>query len=344
MLVRDGVRPHRLLVTAYDDGLVKIGSRFVDLDGEPVPLPDWAGRVVVPNTHGETFARLRLGDRSWAAVADGLGSLADDLARSVLWATAMDAVASRALTFETYLTLVERHLLAERHSGLVTAVADVTLGPLLVTRVGGADAAAVHERLAAACRAGLANGGHPVAFTRGLARASRDRDELRRWLAEGRTDHDVTLDPRLRWAAVHRLALLGDLDADGIEAERRRDGTAEGDLGAASALAARPLPEAKEAAWSELVADDVSNRRWSMVSAGLWSAEQAELAAPYFPRYLDAAPRLAERGPAFAQVVGEAAKRLLLDPSQVEQLRDALTGEVPTVLRRCWEDALDDRS
>ena len=344
VLVRDGVRPHRLLVTAYDDALAEVGRRFVDLDAEPVPLSEWAGRVVVPNAHGETFARVLLDERSWRAVADGLGAIEDDLSRSVLWATAMDAVASRALTFETYLALVERHLPAERHSGLVTAVADVTLGLLLATRVVGADAPSVHERLAAACRAGLENGGQPIAFTRGLAQASRDRDELRRWLADDRTDHDVSLDPRLRWTAVHRLALLGDLDADAIEAERRRDGTAEGDLAAASALAARPLPRAKEEAWAQLVADDVSNRRFSAISAGLWSAEQAELAAPYFPRYLDAAPRLAERGPAFAQVVGGACKAFLLDGDQVAQLREALVGEVPTVLRRCWEDALDDRS
>ena len=88
----------------------------------------------------------------------------------------------------------------------------------MATRVPAADAASVHERLASACRAGLEQGGDPVAFTRGLARASRDPDELRSWLAEGRTDHDVSLDPRLRWTVVRRLALLGGLDAEGIEA------------------------------------------------------------------------------------------------------------------------------
>ena len=175
--------------------------------------------------------------------------------------------------------------------------------------------------MASACRAGLAEGGDPVAFTRDLARASRDPDELRRWLAEGRTDHDVALDPRLRWTVVRRLALLGGLDAEGIEAERRRDRTAEGDLGAVSALAARPPAEAKEEAWAGLVADDVSNRRFSAIAAGLFAAESADLAAPYFTRYLEAGPRLAERGSAFAQVVGEECKSFLLDGSQVEQLR-----------------------
>ena len=344
VLVRDGVRPHRFLVTAYDDGLAELDRRVVDLDAEPVRLEDWAGRVVVPNPHGETFARVQLDERSWSAVEDGLGALEDDLARSVLWATAMDAVAGRDLTVERYLTLVDRHLPAERHVSLITAVADATLGAMMSTRVPADDAVAAHERVAAACRAGLGGGGDPVAFTRGLARASRDADELRRWLADDRTDHDVALDPQLRWRVVHRLAGLGGLDARAIEEERRRDGTSNGDLGAATALASRPTAEAKAEAWSALMEDDVSNRRFSAVAAGLWPAEQGELAAPYLPRYLEAGPRWAARGPAFSAVVGDAFPRFHLDESQLGLVREALAGDVPTVLRRAWEDALDDRT
>ncbi|HET6937671.1 MAG TPA: aminopeptidase N, partial [Nocardioides sp.] len=246
VLVRDGCRPHRVLVTAYDDGLAELASRSVDLDDEPVRLEAWAGRVVVPNAHGETFARVVLDERSWAAVEDGLGSLEDDLTRSVLWCTALDAVHARDLQVERYLTLLDRHLPAERHASLVTSLADATLGPVLTTRVPAAAAASVHDRVAAACRAGLDAGADPVAFTRGLALASRDADELGRWLADGRTDHDVALDPHLRWRVVQRLALLGALDAGAIDDERRRDGTADADLGAATALAARPSAEAKE--------------------------------------------------------------------------------------------------
>ena len=344
VLVRDGVRPHRFLVTAYDDGLAELDRRVVDLDAAPVRLDDWAGRVVVPNPHGETFARVQLDGRSWTAVEDGLGALEDDLARSVLWATAIDAVAGRDLAVERYLALIDRHLPAERHVSLITAVADATLGHVLSTRVPAADAAAARERMAAACRAGLDAGGDPVAFTRGLARSSRDADELRRWLADNVTDHDVALDPQLRWRVVHRLAGLGGLDAQAIEEERRRDGTANGDLGAATALASRPTAEAKDEAWDALMEDDVSNRRFDAVAAGLWPAEQAQLGAPYLPRYLEAGPRLAARGPAFSAVVGDAFPRFHLDEAQLETVRQALTGDVPTVLRRAWEDALDDRT
>jgi aminopeptidase N len=344
VLVRDGFRPHRFLVTAYDDGLAELDRRVVDLDAAPVRLEDWAGRVVVPNPHGETFARVQLDERSWSAIEDGLGSLEDDLARSVLWATAMDAVACRDLAAERYLTLVDRHLPAERHVSLITAVADATLGKILSTRVPASDAAAVHERVAAACRAGLDAGGDPVAFTGGLARASRDVDELRRWLADDRTDHDVALDPQLRWRVVHRLAGLGELDAGAIEEERRRDGTSDGDLGAATALAARPTAEAKQESWSALTEVDIPNRRFAAIATGLWSAEQAEPAAPYLARYLEAGPRWAARGPAFSQVVGQCFPAFHLDDAQLDLLRRALSGDVPTVLRRQWEDVLDDRA
>jgi aminopeptidase N len=348
VLVRDGVRPHRLLVTAYDDGLAEVGSRFVDLDADPVALPEWAGRVVVPNAHGETFAQVMLDERSWSAVAEGLGSLEDDLARSVLWATAFDAVATRDLPVDGYLALVERHLPRETHVSLIGAVVDHTLDVVVPTRVPATDAGAVHDVVAAACLAGLV-GRHDeedlVALTRGLAATSRDAGLLGRWLADDRTDRGVELDPTLRWRVVHRLAELGALDGAAIEDERRRDGTADGDLGAATALAARPTAAAKAEAWSALSEDEaISNRLFTAVSAGLWSPEQADLVAPYLPVYLEAAPRLAARGPAFSQVVGRAFPQLHLDEAQLALLREALAGDVPTVLRRHWEDVLDDRS
>jgi aminopeptidase N len=343
VLVREGKRPHRLLVTAYDEGLAECGSRFVDLEAEPVRLDDWAGRVVVPNSHGETFARVVLDERSWAAVEDGLGSLEDDLARSVLWCTALDAVHTRDLPVERFLVLVERHLPAERNSSLVTSIPESTLGAVLSRRVPAAQAASVHERVAAACRAGLDAGGDTEGFTHGLGRASRDVAELGRWLTDGRTDHDVELDPQLRWQVVQRLALLGELDAGAIEDERRRDGTADGDLGAATAMAARPTAWAKEEAWASLVAEGVSNRQFSAVARGLWPAEQAGLAAAYLPRYLEAGPRWAARGPAFSQVVGLGFPAFHLDDAQLDLLREALAGQLPTVLRRFWQDVLDDR-
>ena len=64
VLLREGSRPHRVRVTAYDDALDAVGSELVDVADEPVPLPAFAGRVARADVHGETFARIVLDARA----------------------------------------------------------------------------------------------------------------------------------------------------------------------------------------------------------------------------------------------------------------------------------------
>ena len=136
------------------------------------------------------------------------------------------------------------------------------------------------------------------------------------------------------------------LDAEAIEAERRRDGTVEGDLGAATALAARPTAEAKAEAWAGMTEDpEVSNRRFLALASGLWSPEQAGLVAPYVPalrrgRAAAGAARVGVRG---RGRVGASRRCTSTTPSSTWCVT-ALRGDVPPVLRRAWEDALDDRA
>ena len=72
MLTREGSRPHRLTVSAYDDAMELVGTRDVQLDDEPVRLEEFAGRVVVPNSGDETFAVIRPDEQSWEAITAGL--------------------------------------------------------------------------------------------------------------------------------------------------------------------------------------------------------------------------------------------------------------------------------
>ncbi len=154
----------------------------------------------------------------------------------------------------------------------------------------------------------------------------------------------MPLDPELRWQIVHRLAETGAVDQSFIDAERARDGSAGGELGAATAHAAFPNEATKAEAWQAMMADGtVSNRMFEALAAGLWSPEQAELLRPYVARYFIEAPAVAERrGQAFSQVVGHAFPGLWLAPDQVTLLVEALAGDVPTVLRRVWDDRYDD--
>ncbi len=347
VLVREGSRPHRVRVTAYDDALRQVDTRPVDLAGEPVRCEDWAGLVVVPNTHGETFARIRLDERSWDAVAAGLAGLDDDLARAVLWASAYDLVRCGELDADGFLALLARQLPREANVAIVEGVLARTRTQIIPCQVVADRAAEALDTVAAACWAGLENAPDEqlaLALTRGLATSSRDDDVLRAWLADNRTATGTELDPELRWEVVHRLAETGGAEADLIDAELAHDPSVGGELGAATARAALPHLAAKDAAWAAMAEDEhVSNRMFSALARGLWSVEQADLLAPYVERYLREAPGIAERrGQAFSQVVGHAFPALPLDDGQVAMLREALAGDVPTVLKRLWQDRYDD--
>ena len=341
VLVREGSRPHRLTVTAYDEAMRPVADRIVDLAGDPVRLDDWAGQVVVPNSAGETFARLRLDAGSWEAVAGHLSDVDDPMTRAVLWSTALDLAHTGEIEQDEYVDLLERHLGRERHSSIVRSVLGHLLVYVMPHRMTGEQSVDAASRVAAACLEGLAAGPDPemaTALRIGVARTSRDPGLLVGWLADD-------LDPGLRWRVLRRLAELGGADREAIEEERVRDGSGSADLAAATALAARPTPEAKAEAWAAMTEDaEVSNRRYAALAEGLWSPEQADLGAPYVATYLETSPAMAaRRGPGFANVVGSSFPRQWLDDGQLDLLRASLAGDVPTVLRRQWEDELDDR-
>ncbi|GAA4378271.1 aminopeptidase N [Nocardioides caricicola] len=329
VLHRDGVRPHRFRVTALDGT-----STYVDLADDPVPLPQLAGLAVVPNSHGETFARIVLDEQSWDAVATGLSGIEDDLTRSVLWTMLFDQVQTRDLAPQDFLALVERHLPAERSPSLVSTIVTRTLGRVLPLRVPHESVAEAHALIAAACATPTDDPDLAQAFAGGLVATQSDPALLRGSLG--------SLTPALRWRAVRRLAEVGAADVELIEAERRRAPGLAADLGAAAALAARPTPAAKAEAWAVASDPAVGNRMFTAVLGGLWSAQQADLIAPYVDRYLREAPSWSERGAGFAQVVGQARPTLLLTDAQRALLHEQLAGELPTVLRRQWSDWADD--
>ncbi|TQL67263.1 membrane alanyl aminopeptidase [Nocardioides albertanoniae] len=347
VLVREGERPHAFTVAAYDSALRLVGTERVELGDSPVALPHYAGLVVMPNAGGETFAALRLDHHSWQALSDGLSGLKDPLVRAVLWTSAYLQVRSRDLSADDFLTLVETHLPAETRAEIIEGVLEETRSVIIPQRVPAERAAGAVARVASAASAGLESARGDTQLTMAwaptLAATCADPDLLRGWLAEEQIGADIPLLPTTRWDAVARLASLGDADARFISAQRDRDVTSEGYLGALRALAARPSVSAKDAAWDAMGTRDINNRRFGALAAGMWIPEQAHLLRPYVDAYIREAPALATRGQAFAQEVGRAFPQVALDRDQLDTLRDALAGGVPTILRRSWQDHLDDR-
>ena len=347
VLERAGSRPHAFTVAAFDPSLRLVGRKRVELGAEPVPLPEFAGLVIVPNAGGETFAALRLDAGSWEALSGGLSRLEDPLVRAVLWSSAARRVRSRDLSADDFLDLVETHLPEETRADIIEGVLSEARSVVIPQRIPASRAAGAVARVAAAAAAGLAastdDEQRALAWASVLAATSADAQLLRGWLDADRVAVGVPLLPTTRWEAVVRLASLGEADARFIAAERDRDGTAEGDLGALRALAARPSAIAKDAAWEAMLSPGVDNRRFAALASGMWIAEQAHLLRPYVDAYLTEAPALATRGQAFALEVGHAFPQIALDPEQLDGLRAALANGVPTILRRSWEDHFDDR-
>ena len=341
VLHRHGTRPHRFTVAAYDDQLVRTQTRVVDLADEPVELSGWAEWTVVPNAEDETFAALRLDERSAEALAAGLSKVAEPLTRATLWWSLLDRVEGRELDLEALALLLRAHLGGERHPVVLEAVLGATLRiarlqatpeslPALLGAVG--DVA----------RAALA-GGDPLlapAAQRALAGTTDNEDLLTGWLADDATDQEV------RWVAVRRLVELGVVGPLG--AEEQRDRTVAGRLAALTARAAVPTAAGKAQAWDLLTSGKLANHEFTAVATGFWGWEQAELCAPYLERAVGDLLALARRsGQAMGQIIGRAVPMLPLPDADRRAYRDrlatALTGDdLPTVLARQWNDALDD--
>ena len=340
VLSREGSRPHRLTVSAYDDAMRLVDSRDVHLGAEPVRLEEFAGRVVVPNSGDETFAVVRPDEQSWAAITAGLSAVESQLTRAMLWWTAVDLCESQVIGVGDLVALADQHLRPETHPLVFEGV--MRNLQLVTRRYAEPAQVAGHLAVVADIARGAVEGGDPTlapGASRVLARLSADTDFLVGWLGE------ANVDPTVRWAAVHRLAELG--DASHIDAEAERDRSVAGHHAALTARAAVPTAEAKAEAWKRLMSGDLGNHEFDAVGAGFWGWEQADLVRPYLTRYVTDGLDLAHRsGQGMADVIGDAFPRLPLTPDVRRELRaaaaEALAGDVPTVLARAWNDAIDD--
>jgi aminopeptidase N len=347
VLSREGTRPHRFSVAALDGSTVT-DVRLVDLGDEQLQLDGYAGAPVIPNAHDEAYAAVLLDDRSWQAAVDDLATVPDPLLRAVTWTNAMTRVRSGASTVAEFLLIVRRHLAAETDPVVFDSVLR-RVTRLVVPQWTAPEALADAEQAVAdVCAAALDAGdaGRGLAAMRRLAMTTTDVDVLHRWLESGAARAGLDVDRDTRWLVVRRLVELGASGRELIEAEAAADRSSNGHQASLAALAGRPESAAKEDAWQRICDSNVSNRDFTALVAGLWTPGQEELFAPYLDRYLEDAPRIAERSQSFADAAADAAPRTPMGLDRFRRFRDDLdvasTGTTNTVLRRGWEDTVDD--
>ena len=311
-------------------------------------LPDAA--VVVPNSGGETYARLRLDEQSWAALAADLASVPDDDTRAIVWSTAFDMVRCGDLPAAEFLGLLTRHLPRERRVGIVDGGAGLDARrPWSPATSRPTRSSTPSARVAAACETGLASEPEQqvaVSLTLGLARTTPDAVLLQRWLLDRETHTGI--------ARRARPALGRDPPAGRARRDRRstRSPTSGSPTAPSSASSARPtalaaLPTAGGQGGHLGAAD----RRAGAVQPRVRGDRRRASGTPSRPRWSTrtssatspSCSRLARtRGQAFSHLVARAFPAVPLLDEHVAALEQALTGDVPTVLRRGWEDSLDD--
>jgi aminopeptidase N len=262
------------------------------------------------------------------------------LTRALLWWTAIDLAESGLTGVADLVGLLDRHLRPERHPVVFEGVMAAALR-VLRSHAEPADVPGLLATVADVARE-VRDSGEPLLVpgaSRAWAATTADRDALVAFLDRPDAEQEA------RWAAVVRLAELG--DDSFVAPEEERDRSVAGHHAALTARAAVPTPEAKEAAWARLMGGALGAHEFDAVADGFWGWEQAALVEPYLERYAaDGLALAATAGQAMGRVIGRAFPRLPLPEAQRRALHarvtEVLRGDVPTVLARVWNDALDD--
>ncbi|MFF1254213.1 aminopeptidase N [Pseudarthrobacter sp. NPDC058329] len=299
---REELRPHRLRVGSYDfdaDGvLVRTGSFETDVTGRRTELPQLAGQprpaLLLVNDDDLTYAKVRLDPLSEATVLAALDRIADPMARALCWTALWNSARDGESPAARYVAAVAAFAPAETGIGVLLNILDnASTAVERYTPASAREDVRASFLATAAAELDQAKPGsdQQLAWARTLATLSRHDDAMLPRL-RGLLDGDLpvaglAVDAELRWHLWHALAANGQATVAELDAELARDTTASGRAGHATALAARPDPEVKAAAWTSAVeGDELSNQLLTATISGFLTA-RADLLAPYMEPYFE---------------------------------------------------------
>jgi aminopeptidase N len=299
---RQEPRPHRLRLGFYnfdgDGALVRTANVELDVVGARTDLPELAGQpqpaLLLLNDDDLSYAKVRLDPDSEATVLESLDRINDPMARALCWTALWNSARDGVSPATRYVDAVRAFGPAETGIGVLLNILDNA--STAVERYTPADSrdtvrVAFLAAADAQLRAAPPGSDHQLAWARTLAAISR-RDAALLPRLYGLLDGTVqvqglAMDPELRWNIWHALAANGQATEAQLDAELSRDTTASGRAGHATALAARPFPEVKAAAWNAAVhGTELSNQLLSATVAGFTTAPAA-LLEPYVEPYFD---------------------------------------------------------
>ncbi len=362
-VLQDGtpLRPHRIAVGLYDreaDGaLVRTARVELDVAGARTVVPELTGRprpaLALVNDDDLTYCKLRFDAASLQTLRTSLGELREPLARALAWSACWNLTRDGLMPARDYLALVLRFAGQESDIGVLQSLHSQAASALALY----ADPAwrAEGGRLLAEgalreLRLAEPGSDHQLAWARFLAATAEEEGQfqlLEGLLAGSARIDGLEIDQDLRWSLWIALASAGRATVEQLDAELRRDNTAGGHQKAVQAMAARPTPEAKAAAWSAVADSDLlPNALVSAQTAGFAQAGQRELTAPYTTRYFELLEKIwADRSIEIAiRFVGGFFPRLQTDQATLAATDDWLAGhqQAAPALRRLVLECRDD--
>ncbi len=289
------LRPHTVQVGSFDATGQGLGLSTVTIT-EPVAAVDVhpEAALAVPDAEDETWAKIRFADRTWPQIFAVARRINSSATRVVIANATRDAVRDGDLDPRLALTglldLVQSETAEVVVRSLLRFAVEELCGPFTAPDERAPTLARV--RLAADRLLDDAEAGsdRQLAVFRFAIAAGVDVGELSAWLDRRGLPSGLVLDTELAWAIVHRLAVLGG-DPGVVEEQLRRDPSAAGRTHAAEARAARPEPQAKEAAWRSLMKpSELSAYELYASARGFFQPSQPDLCATYAERYFDEIP------------------------------------------------------
>ncbi|MFC4376097.1 aminopeptidase N [Nocardia halotolerans] len=297
-IVQADPRPHRLAVGLYDfdatGDLVRRERHELDIVTERTPVTLAPAPLRLLNDGDLTYAKVRLDAESLHTVQRSLDRVTDPLARGLIWSALWNAARDGELEVQRYLRAVRDFAAAESNMALLTAVlanASFAIGHYLPEAMRGRWRGEWLETCWAAMHAARAGSGAQLTWARALAAAatvdSRRADDIRAvLLGTAHPPAGLSLDPDLRWAFWTALAATGAAEATELDAELERDDTASGRTAHRRALAARPDPQVKAAAWAQALDDTaLTNDHLDAVIGGFRAGARRDLIAGYDHAY-----------------------------------------------------------
>ncbi|GAB2620180.1 aminopeptidase N [Pseudactinotalea suaedae] len=299
------LRPHRIAVGGYDvqaDGTL-LRTQHVELDiaGAATPVPQLVGvdrpDIVLVNDDDLAYAKVRLDAASLAAATEHITAFTDSLPRTLVLSAAWDMTRDGETPGRQFVELVLNTIATESDSTVVMVLLrqlSTTIDYYVDPKVRAELSASVASRLWALAVAAEAGSDSQLQFVKAFAARVESEEQTAqvRALLDGPTVSDLVpglaVDTDLRWELLTGLAAAGAASEEDIAAELERDGTAAGQRAAASARAAVPSKNAKQAAWRDVVEDDkLPNAVQAAVISGFSRSRDRELLVPFVEPYFD---------------------------------------------------------